>query len=137
MVRFSGGVNMSEAQRTTAYWLIAAGTGGSFTAKNAVKIKLRSAVYNSATDTVTLTPASPFAQTNPVQLVVFGTGPTGLQDSHGRLIDGNHDGRPGGNAVAVLKRSGVTIAARLSSAGMAGRLLSRRAFMGVPIAVRH
>jgi hypothetical protein len=34
-----------------------------------------------------------------------------LQDRVGRLIDGNHDGQPGGNAVAVLGRGGATISA--------------------------
>jgi hypothetical protein len=69
---------------------------------------------------VMLMPATPFSLKKPVQLVVYGTGPSGLQDTYGRLIDGNHDGSAGGNAVAVLKRGGATIAARLSSADGAG-----------------
>jgi hypothetical protein len=38
-------------------------------------------------------------------------GAGGLQDSTGRLIDGDHDGQPGGDAVAVLRRRGVTLSA--------------------------
>jgi hypothetical protein len=34
-----------------------------------------------------------------------------MEDRLGRLIDGNHDGQTGGNAVALLGRSGVTLAA--------------------------
>jgi hypothetical protein len=45
-----------------------------------------------------------------------------LQDRWGRLIDGNHDGQPGGNAVAVLKRSGVTISAMARAVGPVGPL---------------
>ena len=40
-----------------------------------------------------------------------GTGPSGLQDGSNRLIDGDHDGQPGGNAVAVLTTMGATIMA--------------------------
>jgi hypothetical protein len=32
-----------------------------------------------------------------------------LNDALGRLIDGDDDGSPGGNAVAVLQRGGVVI----------------------------
>jgi hypothetical protein len=40
---------------------------------------------------------------------VDGLPPSGLRDSAGRLIGGDHDGTPGGNAVAVLSRGGVTV----------------------------
>jgi hypothetical protein len=58
---------------------------------------------------VTLTPIKPFALTKPVQLAVNGETPSGLQDSAGRLIDGNHDGLAGGNSVAVLRPRGATL----------------------------
>jgi len=54
---------------------------------------------------VALKPKKPFALTKPVQLLVYGTGTTGLQDSYGRYIDG------GNNATAVLSRHGATITA--------------------------
>jgi hypothetical protein len=44
-----------------------------------------------------------------------GLAPSGLQDSFGRLIDGDHNGQPGGNAVALLSRSGVKISALIHS----------------------
>jgi len=102
IVTFSGAVNMTEAQSISTYELIAAGTGGSFTAKSAKVIKINSAVYNATTHTVTLTPA-PFTLSKAVELVVDGVAPNGLQDSAGRYIDGTHDG------VAVLKKGGVAI----------------------------
>ena len=74
-------------------------------------IKLKSALYNPTTDTVTLTPRKPFALTKPVQLLVEGEPPSGLEDSLGRLIDGDHNGQAGGNAVAVLSRGGATLSA--------------------------
>jgi hypothetical protein len=40
---------------------------------------------------------------------INGTSPSGLQDSSGRLIDGDNNGTAGGNAVAVIRRTGVTL----------------------------
>jgi hypothetical protein len=76
-----------------------------FTAKHPKLIHLRSAVYNGTSDTVTLIPGRPFALRKPVQLQVNGQPPAGLHDSFGRLIDGHHDGQPGGNAVVVLRKA--------------------------------
>jgi hypothetical protein len=110
IVTYSGAVNAAEAQGLGEYSLVMAGNHGSFTAKNAKKIKLKAASYNTTNDTVTLIPRKAFALTKKVQLQVDGLPPSGLQDSQGRLIDGNHDGQPGGNAVAVLTRGGVSMA---------------------------
>jgi hypothetical protein len=111
LVTFSGPVDAAEAQEVGLHRLTAAGKKGSFTAMNAKVIRLKSAAFNSATDTVTLTLIKPFALSNSVQLKVNGSPPSGLEDTSGLLIDGNHDGQPGGNAVAVLGRGGATISA--------------------------
>ena len=92
-----------QAQNPAVYHLTLPGKKGSYTARNAKAIKVKSAAYNAATDSVTLIPARPFALTKPVQLVVSGTAPSGLQDSFGRLVDG------GKNATALLGREGATI----------------------------
>src|SRR5262249_10629479 len=91
--------------------LTLAGKHGSFTAKNAKAIGLRSANYDSATNQVSLVPTKPFALKKPVQLQVLGTSPSGLQDSDARFIDGNRDGQAGGNAVAILTKGGAKLAA--------------------------
>jgi hypothetical protein len=106
---FSGAVNGTEAQSTVEYRLANPGKKGSFTAKNARIIKLRSAIYNPANDSVTLTPRKPFKLAKPVQFRVNGSAPGGLEDSLGRLIDGDHNGSPGGDAIAVIKAKGVII----------------------------
>jgi hypothetical protein len=111
LVTFSGAVNMAEADSIKTYRLATPGTKGSYTAKNAGIIKLKSAVYNKSSNTVTLTPTKPFALTKPVQLLVYGTGASGLQDAKGRLIDGDHNGTAGGNAVAILSSGSVSLAA--------------------------
>jgi plastocyanin len=107
-VAFSGVVNANLATSVANFRLAMPGKKGSFDAKNAKLIKLKSAVYNAALDQVVLTPKKPFALSKPVQLRVNGLAPAGLEDSDGRLIDGNHDGQPGGNATAVLSRKGAT-----------------------------
>ena len=106
ILAFSGGLNATEAANIAEYHLVEAGRNGSFTAKNAKPIKLVSAVYNSTNDTVTLTPKKKFVLSKKAQLVVNGEPPSGLEDSESRLIDGNHDGQAGGNAVAVLTIQG-------------------------------
>jgi len=88
LVIFSGAVNATGADRTGTYHLATAGDGGSYTAKSAGVINLKSASYNPTDDTVTLTPAKPFALTKPVQVVVYTSGPNGLQDTHRRFING-------------------------------------------------
>ncbi len=111
-VIFSGAVNSAEAGEATGiYKLTTPGKKGSYTAKNAGTIKIKSATYNQANDTVVLIPKKVFALTKPVQLLITGTAPSGLQDAEGRLIDGNHDGIAGGNAIAILKRAGATLSA--------------------------
>jgi hypothetical protein len=85
------------------------GKKGSYTARNAGTIKLKSAVYNPAKDQVTIIPKTPSKLAKPVQVLVYGTTPNGLQDSEGRLIDGDHNGAPGGNAIAIFSKTGVTI----------------------------
>jgi RHS repeat-associated protein len=111
LVTMSGPVNVTEAQSPSTYRLATAGKKNSFDAKNAKQISLKSAAYSSATNRITLTPKKPFALTKPVQLRINGQPPSALQDTLGRLIDGDHNGTAGGNAVAVLRRSGVTISA--------------------------
>ena len=104
IVTFSGALNAGQATNIAEYELITAGKGGSFTAKNAKVIKLRSAAYNSANNTVTLTPKKKFSLSKATELIVNGEPPSGLEDSSGRLIDGNDDGQAGGDAVAIISK---------------------------------
>ena len=71
IVTFNGTVNATEADNPAIYRLTLPGKKGSYTAKNAKAIKLKSATYNPATDTVTIIPGKRFALTKPVQLVVM------------------------------------------------------------------
>jgi hypothetical protein len=103
VVIFSGAVNAAEAKDLAIYRLTPPGKNGSKKSRNSKAIKLRSAGFSAATDAVTLIPGKPFALTKPVQLVVVGAAPSGLEDSRGRLIDG------GKNVVVEIGRGGVKI----------------------------
>jgi hypothetical protein len=103
---FSDAVNSAAAQNTGIYRLATPGKKGSFTAKNAGSIRLRTAVYDALHNAVILTPVKAFAQSQTIQLTVNGTA-SGLRDSFGRLIDGDRNGKTGGNAVAVFRKGTV------------------------------
>jgi RHS repeat-associated protein len=103
IITFSGAVNSAEAGNTGIYRLATPGKHRSYTAKSAGLIKLKKAAFSAANDTVTLTPKKAFALTKPVQLIVNGTPPSGLQDTLGRFLDG------GTSAVAILTKGKVTI----------------------------
>jgi hypothetical protein len=102
LITFSGAVSSTGADNLGTYRLATPGKGGSFTGKGAGTVSLKSASYSAVKDTVTLVPTKPFTLAKPVQLTVFGTGPNGLHDSQGRLIDGDHNGTAGGNAIEIL-----------------------------------
>ena len=127
-VDMSGSFGAAAADSLAAYHLTIAGKRGSFTAKNAKQIKLKSAVCNASTNSIALTPKKPFALTTPVQLRISGLGSTGLTDSLGHLIDGNHDGQPGGDAIAILSKKGAITAVAVP-AGPLARLAGKRKAM--------
>ncbi len=108
-VEFSGPIDAAEASNTGFYRLTMAGRKGSFDAKNAQTIQLKSAVYDDNFDEVVLTPKKPFALSKPVQLTVNGQAGSGLKDAQGRLIDGDPESATGGNAVIVLSHKGLTL----------------------------
>jgi hypothetical protein len=110
VVQFSGAVNTVRGDLTGNYRLALPGRQGSYTARTASVIKLKKAVYASSTKAVTLTLRTPLALTRKrLQLLVNGSAPSGLTDNSGRLIDGDHNGTAGGNAIAYLSNAGVTI----------------------------
>src|SRR5262249_22650884 len=108
-VDFSGAPNAGDASNLALYRLATAGKKGSFTAQNSKLIKLKAAALDAVRNEVTLTLQKPFKVTKAVQLRVSGAAAAGLHDSLGRLIDGDRDGQPGGNALAVISRTGVSL----------------------------
>src|SRR5262249_21604013 len=76
---------------------------------NARTIALASATYSDPTATVTLVPRKPFDLRKPVEIKILGRPPAGLTDRLGRLIDGDRDGRPGGDAVVILRKTDASV----------------------------
>jgi cyclophilin family peptidyl-prolyl cis-trans isomerase len=109
IVFFSGPLDTTEADSKTIYRLATPGRHGSYTARNAGIIHVRMAVYSAAGDSVTLKPTARFSLKKPVQLLIHGTAPAGLQDSLGRYIDGADNGHPGSDAIAILSGNGVVL----------------------------
>ena len=94
-------------------------------------------MYNGTTHTVSLTPKKGFVLKKPVELIVNGESPSGLEDSSGRLIDGNADGQAGGNAVAVLTRQGARISALTARTAAVDVILERGELVVVTKAPRR
>jgi hypothetical protein len=72
-------------------------------------LALHSAVYGPATQTLTLTTVRRLDRRLRYRLTVVGTGPSGVTDTHGNLLDGQQNGQPGSDFVlSVTARNFVT-----------------------------
>jgi hypothetical protein len=65
-------------------------------------IRIKSAVYDAASLTVTLRPVQRLNLHKRFQLTVVGTGPSGVTDSSGNLLGVQTIGQPGSNFVAIV-----------------------------------
>ena len=65
-------------------------------------IRIESAVYDAATRTVTLRPEERLYLYHRFRLTVVGTGPTGVTDTSGNLLDGQKTGHPGRDFVTII-----------------------------------
>jgi streptogramin lyase len=65
-------------------------------------IRVKKAVYNPVTRTVTLSPAHRLDLHRRFRLTVVGTGPSGLTDIAGNPLDGQKRGDPGSNFVTIV-----------------------------------
>ena len=97
----------SGAENVANYRIIAACADGRFGPNDARTIRIKSAVYNPATDTVTLTPVHRLNWHRRYEIKVNGSSPTGLTDLFGNLLDGVGNGKPGSNYSAVFRHWGI------------------------------
>ncbi len=111
VLQFSGGLNAAEASNIAEYSLVQVGKHGSYIGKGAKAVKLSSAVYNASNDTVILTPKRKVTIKKSAELVINGLPPSGIEDTFGRLIDGNRNGNAGSNAVSILTKKTATVSA--------------------------
>jgi hypothetical protein len=68
-------------------------------------IRIRSATYDPAARTVILRPARLLPLRNVFRLVVKGTSTGSLTDLAGNALDGDRDGRPGGDFIGRIDRA--------------------------------
>jgi hypothetical protein len=106
LLQFSGGLNAGAAQNLGIYHLLQATRHKKGGAKCDKPVALASVSYNSSTETVTLLARSKLNLAQPEELRITASQ---LPDVCGRPLDGNDDGQPGGDFVALLTKSGVKI----------------------------
>jgi cyclophilin family peptidyl-prolyl cis-trans isomerase len=109
-VDFSGPLNSTLAERSNIYRLGYPNRAGVVRAGNSSAVRVRSARYNMATDSVMLALNKPLAlASRALDLVIDGQSPSGLQDVVGRYLDGADNGQTGTNAVVSISKGGVSI----------------------------
>ena len=115
VLQFSGALNAGAADNANAYELApvikvkATGKGKHkkpATTKLGTPVTPASAVYTASNNQVTLTPRGTLNLTKPEELIVKAALVT---DTLGREIDGNDDGQPGGDYIATISGSRVTV----------------------------
>ena len=100
---FSEQLDPSRAVDLANYRVTAPGPDGRFGTRDDRPIRLLAAYYDAATFSVTLLPARRLNWHLRFLIIVNGSTATGITDLAGNLLDGNGDGKPGGDVVAILQ----------------------------------
>ncbi|MFO0888264.1 MAG: SdrD B-like domain-containing protein [Isosphaeraceae bacterium] len=95
VIGFSEAIVSAGAGSLGSYRLISAGRDRRFGTRDDKTLALGSAAYREATRTVTIEPRKKVAMNQPLQFVANGSG--ALVDLALNALDGDHDGRPGGD----------------------------------------
>jgi hypothetical protein len=114
VLTFDGELRPPAAQVKANYRLAAAGRDRRFGTRDDVRIRLRSAVYNPAARSVTLIPAGRVILNRTLQLRLNASG---LVDAFGRPLDGDRDGRAGGDFVVLINKRSPRVALAIGAAG--------------------
>jgi hypothetical protein len=116
VLEFSSGLNPADAQNLAAYHLVTLGKLNKKTGQHATRpVKLTSAVYNPASDTVTLAIKGKL----PNQPVELSVNTAAVRDASGQPIAGS-SGQAGGTFEATFGKKGINLAS-VTAAGIAGR----------------
>jgi hypothetical protein len=105
IVTFSQPMDAARAESLAEYHLIGPGPDHKFGTRDDHRIRIRSARYNAATNSVVLRPVRRLPLHDKFQLTVKGTAPDGLTSTLGILLDGARTGQPGSNYVARITGS--------------------------------
>jgi hypothetical protein len=112
VVTFSQPMDAARAASRAEYRLIGPGPDHKFGTKDDHRIRIRSARYNPATDSVVLRPVRRLPLHDKFQLTVKGTAPDGLASTLGIFLDGAKTGQPGSNYVARITRKSLVLPKR-------------------------
>jgi hypothetical protein len=131
VLQLSGGRGAKSADRAGAYErapiIKVKATGQAknrkpATTKRGVPVALASAAYSASNNSVALTPRGKLTAAEPEELIVNGALVT---DALGRPIDGNDDGQSGGDYIATVSGSRVTLGgAALGNTGRRERVIA-------------
>ena len=100
---FSEGLDLASAQNTANYTILTTGRHGQF-GKGSQRIRATKAVYDAASQTVTLYPSRRLNINQRYELIVSGKAPRGVASASAVMLDGADNGQPGSNYVAVLDK---------------------------------
>jgi hypothetical protein len=106
VLTFSTPLNAPRAQDLSAYRLVLIAPGPQRGSLRTVVLKLKSAVYDPARRTVTLTPRQRLNLHRPYMLTVKGTGTSAIESADGQPLDGRNNGQPGSDYQALILGSG-------------------------------
>jgi hypothetical protein len=102
-VTFSGALNRRSARNPANYWLILPGPDEQIGTSDDRRIRIRVASYKRSINKVSLIPRRDVSARQAIALVISGsTTGSSVRDFAGRPIDGDRDGQPGGDDIAVL-----------------------------------
>jgi uncharacterized repeat protein (TIGR01451 family) len=105
VLTFDKPLNPERAQDPGNYQIVT--LGGSHR-----NIRVRSAVYDGAARSVTLSPVHRLNLHNLFRLTVIGKAPSGVSDSTGNLLDGQSNGDPGSNFVTTVTAADLVLTTR-------------------------
>ena len=100
---FSAPLDRATAANTNNYQIVDLGPDGRIGTRDDRVVKVRSAAYAASAQTVTLKPAHRLSFFRHYLVTVRATAPGGLTDAAGNLLDGNRDGRAGGDYQVIIK----------------------------------
>ena len=112
VLTFDRPLDPTAAQNLSNYRITTAG---------GARIKLKSAVYDDRTHTVTLRPVVRMNLHRRYSITIDGSRPTGVQDAAGELLDGTRSGTPGTDYHGVIVAKDLVIRSKVPQVSRARR----------------
>ena len=104
---------------------------------NGHKFKVKAAIYNSATDAVTLEFTQQLVLRKSYRFTINGTTSSGVKNSVGVLLDGASTGQPGSNYVTTITQKNLAGSASQKPVAAVLRAKAERLVARVKLALRH